>query len=105
MADKISSFPVLTQLGMLPNQISSVFFVLGISVSFIGALLGLLLGTLVVLIQQWSGVIEIATAMPYPVELAFSNMILVLLTLVILGSGVSYLSSRSLPLPSKAIEP
>lgn len=105
MADKISSFPVLTQLGMLPNQIRSVFFILGVSVSFLGALLGIFLGVLVVLAQQWLGIIEIATAMAYPVELAFSNMILVLLTLIILGSGVSYLSSRSLPEPSKAIAP
>ena len=105
MADKISSFPVLTQLGMLPSQIRSVFFILGISVSFLGALLGIFLGVLVVLAQQWLGIIEIATAMAYPVELAFSNMILVLLTLIILGSGVSYLSSRSLPEPSKAIAP
>lgn len=105
MADKISSFAVLSQLGMLQSQIQNIFFVLGVSVSLLGALLGLLLGTLVVLIQKWSGVVEIAAAMPYPVALAFSNMILVLVTLVGLGAGVSYLSTRSLPEPSKAIVP
>jgi lipoprotein-releasing system permease protein len=59
----------------------------------LGGLLGVMLGVIVVLLQQHFVFIMIREGFPYPIEFNFMNVILVLVSIFILGFIAAYIAS------------
>jgi lipoprotein-releasing system permease protein len=88
--DKRFQLPVMRQLGMTKSSIKGVFFWLGLLQVAAGSLIGLILGVLLVVSQQWIGWVRVSFEMAYPVALNAEELLLVLVTLIVLGSLASY---------------
>ena len=97
--DKKEDIKTLWAMGADENLVRKIFFTEGLLTSFIGGIGGLLLGTLVVVIQKATGIISLGQGYvvdAYPVELRLGNFSLVLITVVVLGFLVSIISTRKL---------
>lgn len=88
--DKRFQLPVMRQLGMTKSSIKGVFFWLGLLQVAAGSLVGLMVGVLLVVSQQWFGWVRVSFDMAYPVALNAQELLLVLVTLIVLGSLASY---------------
>jgi len=61
-----------------------------------GGGIGLILSSVVILIQQWMPFIKVpGTSLPYPVIWQLENLLLVMATLIVLGGIASAWASRS----------
>lgn len=92
--DKRSNMKTLFSMGTTVRQIKRIFFYLGIIITTLGGLLGIILGVIVVFLQLQFKLFYITPSLPYPVELKFMNCVTVFLTITILGILASYLASR-----------
>jgi lipoprotein-releasing system permease protein len=90
--DKRKDIAVLHSMGANETQIKRIFLAEGILISFSGAILGMLLGALICLIQIWFGVVPLHAGggsfiiEAYPVELQFRDFVYVFL--LVLGIGL-----------------
>lgn len=88
--EKRPQLKVLFALGVLPKEIRLIFFYLGGMISWVGGGLGIVLGTILVLVQRYFPFLYVpGTNFPYPVGLELQNIAVVLLLLVVLGSIAS----------------
>jgi lipoprotein-releasing system permease protein len=88
--EKRPQLKVLFALGVLPKEIRLIFFYLGGMISWVGGGLGIVLGTILVLVQRYFPFLYVpGTNFPYPVGLELQNIAIVLLLLVVLGSIAS----------------
>jgi lipoprotein-releasing system permease protein/zinc transport system substrate-binding protein len=86
-------------MGMSRNQVQKLFFRRGMQLTFIGGLIGILLGVVIVILQDQFGLLKLGAGYAveaYPVRLALEDVILVLLTLFSLGGLSSWLAIRRL---------
>lgn len=88
--EKKESIYILKAMGASKKTVTRVFLFEGLLVSIGGALIGLLLGIILVLIQQNFGIINFRDSASYiidayPVELALSDVIIVFIAVVIVG--------------------
>ena len=65
----------------------------GFLLTFLGMLIGLTLGVLIVLIQKQFGLFMITPNLPYPVEFRFFNLFVVICTITVLGFIASKIAS------------
>jgi lipoprotein-releasing system permease protein len=74
-------------MGAQPTTLSAVFLKEGLLISGIGALSGMLLGALLVVLQQQIGFIRMDSAIVpyYPVALRFSDVLLVTAVALVMG--------------------
>jgi lipoprotein-releasing system permease protein len=89
----------LWAMGMSRNQVQKLFFRRGMQLTFIGGLIGILLGVVIVILQDQFGLLKLGAGYAveaYPVRLALEDVILVLLTLFSLGGLSSWLAIRRL---------
>ena len=91
--DKKENLKTLFSLGATIKEIKKIFVYQGFLLTFFGLLLGLLLGTVIVLLQKQYGLIMITPSLPYPVEFRFMNVIIVFLTILFLGFIASLIAS------------
>ena len=91
--DKKSNLKTLLSLGATIKEIKKVFVFQGFLLTFLGMLIGLILGVLLVIIQKQFGLFMITQNLPYPVEFQFSNLIIVMGTITILGFIASKIAS------------
>ncbi|MEG0500000.1 MAG: FtsX-like permease family protein, partial [Rikenellaceae bacterium] len=88
----------LRMLGMTVGDIRKIFIYLGLLVSFIGAVSGLIIGLGVSLAQQVWGFVPIRGASllldSYPVKVIFSDAVLVTLTVILITFIISWSSCR-----------
>ena len=97
--DKKSEMNILKAMGINHKQLFQIFFTLGLLIIIFGGGIGLLLSSVVILIQQWSPFVNVpGTSLAYPVKWELENFLLVMGTLLFLGSIVSAWASRSLKL-------
>ncbi|MCT4623264.1 MAG: FtsX-like permease family protein [Schleiferiaceae bacterium] len=97
--DKKEDIKTLWALGADEKLVRKIFFTEGILTSFVGGIGGLILGTLIVMLQKLTGIISLGDGYvveAYPVELRWSDFSLVLITVVILGILVSVISTQKL---------
>jgi lipoprotein-releasing system permease protein len=97
--DKKEDIKTLWALGADEKLVRKIFFTEGILTSFVGGIGGLILGTLIVILQKLTGIISLGDGYvveAYPVELRWSDFSLVLITVVILGILVSVISTQKL---------
>jgi lipoprotein-releasing system permease protein len=85
--DKQDQLKILIVLGAAPKGIHKIFFLLGLLICGAGGVAGLLLGIVLVLIQSAFPFIYVpGTSLSYPVLFEFENVVIVLGTLMLLGT-------------------
>ncbi|CEN42612.1 conserved membrane hypothetical protein [Capnocytophaga canis] len=91
--DKRKDLHTLYALGMNVSQMRQLFFLQGTMTSVIGSFLGIIIGMLIVFLQQQFQFVTIGVGLPYPVEIEWINVFLVFFTIVILGVLASWIAS------------
>jgi len=91
--DKKENLKTLMALGSEPNSVKKIFLIYGVSICAIAGLIGIIIGSLIVLAQKQYNLIMITETLPYPVSFTFYNYVVVFFTIVILGFVASYLAS------------
>ena len=93
--NKKKEMKILIAMGMSNKNLSQIFYLIGLIICFIGGVTGISLGAFLVFIQKYSSIIYVpGTNLAYPVEFNLKNIITVFLTLIILGSIISFWSIR-----------
>lgn len=93
IVDKRPHIKTLSDLGSSLKEIRKIFFTQGIYMLCLGVVTGLILGILIVLMQQYLGLVKITETLAYPVHLTSKNVIIVLLTILVLGTAAAKLAS------------
>ncbi len=83
--DKRSNLKTLYNLGATVQEVKKIFVYQGFLLTFLGMMLGVFLGVILVLLQQKFSLFMITATIPYPVELEFTNVLIVFFTLTVLG--------------------
>ena len=84
--DKQRQMKILLSMGATPQRIHRVFFLLGVLICSIGGLIGLVLGSVLVLVQYHFPFIYVpGTNLSYPVLYQAENLLIVITTLMVLG--------------------
>ena len=100
MIDKKKDIILLSNLGASPKLIKLVFFLKGVLTSTIGLIIGLLIGLFIALLQIKFGIIKMGNGSfvvdDYPVDIHFSDIILVLSTVFAIGCIASLIPARYL---------
>jgi len=91
--DKKEDLQTLYALGMNEQQMRQIFFWQGTMASVLGAILGIVLGATIVLLQQHFEFVKISPILPYPVAITALNIVIVFATIVILGVLASLVAS------------
>lgn len=91
--DKRGNLKTLYNLGTEVKDLRKIFLFQGTLLSVFGGGLGLVLGVILVLIQQQFEVIMITPTLPYPVAFLFKNVLIVLATIFSLGFTASLIAS------------
>ena len=91
--DKKSNLKTLFSLGASIKEIKKVFILQGFLLTFLGMIIGLTLGIIIVFIQKEFGIFMITQNFAYPVEFRFSNLFIVIATITILGFIASKIAS------------
>ena len=91
--DKKLNLKTMFNLGVSVNDLKKIFLFQGILLTFFGGLIGLVLGIIIVLMQQYFQVIMITPTLAYPVQFNFQNISIVFITIFLLGLIASYIAS------------
>lgn len=91
--DKKHNLKTLQNLGATAQQLKQIFFLKGTMMSFFGGLLGIFLGSVLVLSQFYLEWFMITPFLAYPVALEFKNLIIVFATIGLLGLFASWIAS------------
>ena len=91
--EKRKDLAVLFSLGLVKKEIGQVFFYQGVLISVFGSLFGVFVGFCLVVLQQNFSLFMITPSLAYPVSVSAMTFVVVLLTVVVLGSLASKLAS------------
>ena len=94
--EKREDLTTLQALGMDFSSIKRIFFLEGFMVTFIGGFTGLILGLIIVLLQQQMGWVRVNEAIPYPVDIKLINFLIVVSTVIIIGYFAAKLGTLKL---------
>ncbi|MFP9113110.1 ABC transporter permease [Flavobacterium sp. RHBU_3] len=83
--DKQENIRTLHSLGAEVSSLRNIFFIQGVFITGIGAIFGLIIGVLVVWLQQEFNLVMITQTMAYPTAFTMTNVVVVLATIFILG--------------------
>ena len=92
--NKKASLNTLFNLGATTKDIRRIFFLQGSLMTMIAGAIGLILGIIIVYLQQQFSLIMLVPSIPYPVELKFINVCIVSITIIVLGLLASKVASR-----------
>jgi lipoprotein-releasing system permease protein len=97
--EKKNDIQTLRNLGSNMSSIKKTFLYEGLLISFIGAFIGLILGSLICLVQQKYGIVKLPgdgsfVISTYPVKLLFSDIVLVFTTVSTIGFFASWYPIR-----------
>jgi|AVFP01.1.fsa_nt_gi lipoprotein-releasing system permease protein len=92
--DKKGSLNTLFNLGVEVSQIKNIFFFQGSLLTLISGTFGLLIGVLLIWLQERYNLVLLSPELPYPVDITFGNVLLVILTIYVLGILASKLASE-----------
>ena len=93
--EKKTNLKTLYNLGTEIKYLKNIFLFQGNIISIFGGILGLILGVIVVLIQQQFELVMITPSLAYPVVFEIENILIVLLTIIILGFIASKIASST----------
>lgn len=91
--DKRDNIITLSSMGATDKNIRRVFLLQGSLLTFVSGVLGLIIGIILVLLQEQIGFIMITEDLPYPVGLQLDNILIVFGTIMLLGITASYIGS------------
>ncbi len=91
--EKKNNLKTLYCLGVEVKDLRKIFLLQGTLLSTIGGIIGLLIGSIVVLAQQYFQLIMITSTLAYPVNFTFQNVVIVFLTITSLGFLASLIAS------------
>lgn len=83
--DKRKNIKTLYNMGATLRSIRRIFFLQGALMTFLGGLLGIVIGVVIVWLQIKFQLIHITPTLPYPVKLKMINIIIVFVTISVLG--------------------
>lgn len=92
--DKKASIDTLFNIGAEPKTIKSIFFWQGSLMTIFSGIIGVLLGLVIVFVQQTFNLIMLTPELAYPVDLKLFNIVLVLLTIFALGIVAAQIASQ-----------
>ena len=88
--DKSDELKTILAMGETPKNVQKIFLIIGLLISSTGSLLGIILGSILLLIQEYFPFLYVpGTSIAYPVLLTIENLIIVFLTVLILGGFTS----------------
>lgn len=91
--DKKSNLKTLYNLGTEITHLRKIFLLQGTLLSVFGGIIGLVLGIIVVVVQQQFQWIMITETLPYPVVFSIQNVLIVFFTITLLGFVASWIAS------------
>ncbi|WP_460484799.1 ABC transporter permease [Capnocytophaga sp. HP1101] len=91
--DKKDDLQTLYALGMNEHQMRQIFFWQGTMASVLGAIIGIVLGATIVVLQQQFEFVMISPTLAYPVTITALNIAIVFATIVVLGVLASLVAS------------
>ncbi|NJM79952.1 MAG: ABC transporter permease [Flavobacterium sp.] len=91
--DKKENITTLYNIGLTFKNIRKIFFIQGIIITILGLIFGLILGTILILIQQHFSVLMITQTIAYPVIFKLEKYYIVILTIIPLGIISSWIAS------------
>lgn len=91
--DKKKNLTTLYNIGATVKDIKKIFFFQGSLMTILGGTIGLVLGYLIVILQQQFSLIMITASFPYPVVVDAKNILIVFVTISLLGVLASKLAS------------
>lgn len=83
--DKKENIRTLYSLGAEASSLRNIFLFQGIFITILGLVFGLILGTIIIVLQQHYSLIMITNTLAYPVEFTFTNVLIVIATILVLG--------------------
>ncbi|WP_163515099.1 ABC transporter permease [Gelidibacter japonicus] len=92
--DKKGSLHTLYNIGATTKDIRRVFFLQGSLMTILGGFAGVLIGLILVVLQQQFAWVMITPSLPYPVKIQIVNILLVLVTIAVLGLIASKIASE-----------
>lgn len=98
--DKKRDIQILLSFGVTKQQINRIFFLEGCFVSLFGALAGIILGILVCMGQQKFGWLQMPGGFAveaYPVDIRAGSLVLIIFTVLAVGTVLSWLPVRFMP--------
>ncbi len=100
LLDKKKDINILSSFGMERSKIANIFFTEGFLITTIGASIGLVLGVLICYGQIYFGWLKFPgnfAVQAYPVVIKPINLVITMLTVMAIGSLLSYLPAKLLP--------
>jgi len=91
--DKKKNIKTLYSLGATLTRIRKIFLFQGSLMTILGALLGLVLGFILIVCQQQFGLLMITQSLPYPTKITGVSFIIVFFTITVIGIVASLLAS------------
>lgn len=91
--DKIQDLKVLFNQGATIKELRRIFFLQGILVTGSGGIIGVVLASILIWTQLTFGWLKITPTLAYPVEYQWTNILIVLATIVVLGVIASKIAS------------
>ncbi len=91
--DKQQNSKTLFSLGTTIKELRRIYFVQGVLVTSLGGLIGVIIGSLLIVSQLAFGWLKITPSLAYPVEYGVMNVVIVLATIVVLGVISSKIAS------------
>lgn len=91
--EKKNNLKTLYNLGVEIKDLKKIFLFQGTLLCVFGGLIGLVIGIILVLLQQQFSFLMVTETMAYPVIFSFKNVIIVLLTIIPLGFVASLIAS------------
>ncbi len=91
--DKKANLKTLYNLGSEIKDLKKIFLLQGSLLSVFGGIIGLLLGIIIVVVQQQFNLVMITETLAYPVVFSVQNVVIVFLTIISLGFISSWIAS------------
>ena len=89
--DKREDINTLSYMGMQKNDLQKIFWYEGWMISIVGALMGIVIGVVVCLMQQQYEILTIGSAeMPYPISIESTDIYIILGSVLLIG----YIAAR-----------
>ncbi|UCE69862.1 MAG: ABC transporter permease [Flavobacteriaceae bacterium] len=92
--DKQQHSRTLYSLGLTLKELRRIYFVQGVLVTSAGGVIGILIGSFLIVSQKYFGWLKITPSLAYPVEYRLLNVLLVLATIVVLGVIAARIASN-----------
>ena len=97
--DKKENIKTLYNLGAEVNSLRRIFFYQGIFITALGTFFGLVIGFIIIILQQQFAFVMVSGTMPYPTAITAFNIFVVVATIFVLGILASWIAATRINKP------